>query len=68
VSTKPPTGNGDAYDGQTMLWDAINRYVVACGGDPSGAVYGNVPRQKAVAAIESIVHDLRSAAPARGRR
>lgn len=37
------------------LWDAINRYVVACGGDPSSHVHGNTARMQAVAEVGSIV-------------
>lgn len=40
------------------FWDAINEYASACGGDPSKHVYGNTRRQKAVASIENVVHDL----------
>lgn len=39
---------------RVALWDAINRYVVACGGDPSRHVYGNTARMKAVAEVERI--------------
>jgi len=42
-------------DWQVPLWDAINRYVVACGGDPSKRVYGNTPRQTAVAEVNGVV-------------
>lgn len=37
------------------LWDAINRYVVACGGDPGSHVYGNTARMQAVADVSKIV-------------
>lgn len=39
------------------LWDAIDAYVRACGGDPSKHVYGNTPRQEAVARVERVVAD-----------
>lgn len=34
------------------LWNAIGDYAKACGGDPAKYVYGNTPRQNAVAAVE----------------
>jgi len=37
------------------LWDAINRYVVACGGDPASHVHGNTARMQAVADVGAIV-------------
>lgn len=37
------------------LWDAINRYAVACGGDPGSHVYGNTARMQAVADVGKIV-------------
>jgi hypothetical protein len=37
------------------LWDAIHRYVIACGGDPGKHVHGNVPRMDAVADVSKIV-------------
>jgi len=40
------------------LWDEINRYVVACGGDPSKHVYGNTLRQVAVSQVEKIVREV----------
>ena len=40
---------------QREMWDAINRYVVACGGDPSKHVYGNTPRMRAVVDVNSAV-------------
>ena len=40
---------------QVPLWDAINRYVVACGGDPEKAVYGNTSRMKAVVDVNTAV-------------
>lgn len=42
---------------QVPLWDAINRYVMACRGDPSKHVYGNTTRQKAVAEVCGVVRD-----------
>lgn len=46
---------------RVRLWDEINRYVVACGGDPSKHVYGNTPRQVAVAQVEKIVREVETA-------
>lgn len=40
---------------RVRLWDAINAYAIACGGDPAKHVYGNTPRQKAVAEVERAV-------------
>lgn len=41
------------------LWDAINQYVKACGGDPSSKTcYGNLLRQQAVVDIEKIVQQF----------
>lgn len=40
---------------QVPLWDAINDYATACGGDPSSYVYGNTTRQRAVAAVNRVV-------------
>lgn len=37
------------------LWDVINRYVVACGGDPGSHVYGNTARMQAVSDVSKIV-------------
>lgn len=42
---------------RTALWDAINDYTQACGGDPSSHVYGNARRQCAVARAERAVDD-----------
>src|SRR5271156_1014303 len=47
-------------DWQVPLWDAINRYVVACGGDPSKHVYGNTSRMKAVGDVNEIVREVES--------
>lgn len=47
---------------QVKLWDAINDYVVACGGDPGSHVYGNIPRMNAVAEVSSCLAPLHSAA------
>ncbi|MDP3767539.1 MAG: hypothetical protein Q8S13_05955, partial [Dehalococcoidia bacterium] len=47
-------------DTRVALWDAINRYVQACGGDPSSHVYGNTPRQHAVAEVEASVTRARA--------
>jgi hypothetical protein len=40
---------------QVPLWDAINRYVEACGGDPGKHVYGDTRRQTAVAEVDAVV-------------
>lgn len=45
---------------RVRLWDAINRYAAACGGDTSKRVYGNVRRQVAVAEVEQIIRDIES--------
>lgn len=37
------------------LWDAINRYAIAVGGDPSKHVHGNVSRMQAVADVDAHV-------------
>lgn len=37
------------------LWNAINRYAEAVGGDPSKHVHGNVPRMQAVADVGKVV-------------
>ena len=37
------------------LWDAINRYVTACGGDPGQLTCGNVSRMQAVADVGAII-------------
>jgi hypothetical protein len=47
---------------RVKLWDAINAYAITCGGDPSRFVYGNTPRQKAVAEIETLVRAVAQAA------
>lgn len=43
---------------RVALWDAINAYTEACGGDPSKHVYGNTTRQKAVAEVERLVRQV----------
>ncbi len=40
---------------RVALWEEINRYVLACGGDPSKHVYGNTPRMEAVSRIENVI-------------
>ena len=37
---------------RVATWEAINAYVRSCGGEPHRATYGNIVRQKAVAAVE----------------
>jgi hypothetical protein len=39
------------------LWDAINRYAIAVGGDPSAHVYGNVARMQAVADVNRVLDE-----------
>lgn len=46
------------YDDEVLLYEAINEYVVSCGGDPSRHVYGNTARQKAVSRINGIVERI----------
>ena len=45
------------------LWDAINEYVEACGGDPSRHVYGNTRRMAAVVRVEAAVTATASPQP-----
>ena len=45
---------------ETELWDVINRYAISVGGDPSGHVYGNVPRMQAVVDVGKVVAKVRS--------
>lgn len=40
------------------FWEAVNRYVVACGGNPSASVYGDLERQQALDAVELAMMDL----------
>ncbi len=40
------------------LWDAINRYAIAVGGDPAMHVYGNTLRMQAVAAVGAVISKL----------
>lgn len=40
---------------ETDLWDAIHRYVIACGGDPGAHVHGNTPRMQAVVDVGKVV-------------
>lgn len=40
---------------KVALWEAINSYTIACGGDPAQHAHGNTPRQTAVAEVERIV-------------
>lgn len=42
------------------LWDAINRYAIAVGGDPSKHVHGNTPRMQAVVDVDALVARVRS--------
>jgi hypothetical protein len=40
---------------EVALWDAINRYAISVGGDPSSHVYGNTSRMQAVADVGAVV-------------
>ncbi len=57
-----------AMETRVLLWDAINRYVQTCGGDPSKYVYGNTARQKAVAEVEQAIRDGALAEPERTQK
>jgi len=39
------------------LWEAIQKYVRACGGDPEKHVYGNTGRMDSVTEIEQLVYE-----------
>src|ERR1700690_1965115 len=43
---------------KVRLWEAINRYVVSCGGAPDKHVYGNTSRQRAVTDVETALLPL----------
>lgn len=58
-------GSTQSAADKVALWDAVNAYAKACGGDPSKRVYGNVARQRAVVAVESAAL---AAQPASGER
>jgi hypothetical protein len=54
VRLPPPDRDVAATSGdRAALWDAIHAYVLACGGDPSARVHGNVARMDAVVRVES---------------
>lgn len=40
---------------EIALWEAINRYVVTCGGVPGGHVHGNERRMEAVVAVNTVI-------------
>ena len=40
------------------LWNAINEYTIACGGEPAKLVYANAKRQGAVARIEAVMSTI----------
>lgn len=42
-------------DWTVELWNAVNDYATACGGDPSQHVYGNAPRMAAVAKVHDLI-------------
>jgi len=56
--TRPPEYGGAtcSIEHRALLWDAINQYVEACGGEPHRHVYGNTRRQRCVVAIEKLVY------------
>lgn len=37
------------------IWEAIHKYVRACGGNPDKRIIGNVPRMSAVAQVEASI-------------
>ena len=43
------------------LWDAINRYAISVGGDPSKHVHGNTSRMQAVVDVDALVANARGA-------
>jgi hypothetical protein len=43
---------------ENALWDAINRYAMSCGGDPSDHVHGNTLRQQAVVEVSEAVSEI----------
>jgi hypothetical protein len=45
-------------DLKTALWEAINRYAISVGGDPSEHVHDNTPRMQAVADVEGALAAL----------
>jgi hypothetical protein len=51
---------------QERLWEAINAYVLSCGGRPNAGVYGATTRQKSVEAVEDAVADIARAAHSSG--
>ena len=38
------------------VWEAIHKYVKACGGDPARNIYGNTPRANAVIKVEAAIN------------
>lgn len=46
---------------QVALWDAINKYVVTCRGNPSLYVYGNTARMTAVSEVEAAIAAIQRA-------
>lgn len=59
---------GLTHDQRVALWDAINEYVETCGGNPSRHVYGNTPRQRAVAKVEAVFRPTPPASEATAAR
>jgi hypothetical protein len=45
------------------LWEAINRYAISVGGDPSRHSHGNTPRMQAVVDVDALVARVRSQEP-----
>ena len=52
--TGPEIDQAPQFKRKIDLWDAIHRYVVACGGDPGRRSYGNAARMNAVSDVEKI--------------
>lgn len=53
------------HETRVRIWDAINRYVQTCGGDPSKHVYGNIARMNAVVDVEQALRDAAPVEPER---
>jgi hypothetical protein len=67
MTTKP--NGGPAFPDakqlhRVALWDAINRYAEACGGDTSATTSGSVDRMNAVAEVERIAFRYNSSTDA----
>jgi hypothetical protein len=51
---------------RVALWDAINQYVIACGGDTSDKTVSS-PRMDAVVAIKNVLRQIEGDAESQGR-